>query len=590
MTPPPPDPVQFAVLARRFDGIVKRMQHTLVRSSRSGVIVNGHDCSCCLLTGEAELLSIAQTIPIHVMSGADEQARSMKSFHPGLKRGDAYLHNSPYHGCTHAADRTVLVPIIDDEGVHRFTALAKSHQADIGNSQPTTYMAQARDVYEEGALIFPAVQIQRSFQTIEDVVRMGRMRIRAPEQWNGDLLALIGAARTGEKAVTALAAGCGWDPLEEFSRQWLDYSQARMQAAIAGFPAGHAQGESRHDPMPGTPAHGVAVKVGVEIDPVKQRVTVDLTDNIDCMPNGLNLSEATARSSALIGVFNSFGRDVPANGGSVRCVDVKLRQGCAVGIPNPHTSCSVATTNLSDRVVNAVQQAMSAISAETGMAEAGAIEGPAGAVISGVDHREGERPYINQLALAGTAGGASSVEDGWLTLGNACTAGMWTMDSIEVDELKYPMTVFERRLLADSEGPGSFCGTPACRVVYGPVAGVMHLSYACDGYENAARGVQGGESGMGARQWIHRAGVDSEELPPLADFTLLPGDTVTAVTTGGGGYGSPRRRSVNRVEHDVREGYVSRQRAREVYAVVIDDEGVDSDQTHQLRGRTKSTH
>ena len=313
-------------------------------------------------------------------------------------------------------------------------------------------------------------------------------------------------------------------------------------------------------------------------------MTVDLRDNIDCIPNGLNLSEATARSSALIGVFNSLGSGVPANAGSVRCVEVKLREGCAVGIPSPHTSCSVATTNLSDRVVNAVQQAMSVISAQAGMAEAGAIEGPAGAVISGVDRRGHERPYINQLALAGTAGGASSCEDGWLTLGNACSAGMWTMDSIEVDGIKYPIRVMERRLVPDSEGPGRFCGTPACRVVYGPVAGALRLTYACDGHDNPARGVQGGRSGAPARQWICRAGGGSEALPPMDDITLEPGDTVTAITTGGGGYGSPpgtraraRGSGCSRALHLPRA-------AQSVYAVVLDDQGrVDNLATARLR-------
>ena len=40
--------------------------------------------------------------------------------------------------------------------------LAKAHQADCGNALPTTYMPFARDVYEEGSLVFPAVRIQRS--------------------------------------------------------------------------------------------------------------------------------------------------------------------------------------------------------------------------------------------------------------------------------------------------------------------------------------------------------------------------------------------------------------------------------------------
>jgi N-methylhydantoinase B/oxoprolinase/acetone carboxylase alpha subunit len=51
----------------------------------------------------------------------------MASFHPTLKRGDAFLHNSSYHCNSHAADHTIIVPVVDDAGVHRFTVLAKAH-------------------------------------------------------------------------------------------------------------------------------------------------------------------------------------------------------------------------------------------------------------------------------------------------------------------------------------------------------------------------------------------------------------------------------------------------------------------------------
>ena len=96
-------------------------------------------------------------------------AATMKVYHPELKRGDAFLHNSPYHGCSHPADHTIIMPVINDDGVHHFTVLAKAHQADIGNSIPTTYHGTARDVYEEGALIFPAVQVLKDYETIEDL-------------------------------------------------------------------------------------------------------------------------------------------------------------------------------------------------------------------------------------------------------------------------------------------------------------------------------------------------------------------------------------------------------------------------------------
>ena len=111
----------------------------------------------------------------------------MKEFHPVLKRGDAFLHNSPYHGNSHAADHTILIPVIDDDGVHRFTVLTKAHQADCGNALPTTYMGAAVDVYAEGALIFPAVKVQEDYRDIEDIVRMCEMRIRVPEPVEGRL-------------------------------------------------------------------------------------------------------------------------------------------------------------------------------------------------------------------------------------------------------------------------------------------------------------------------------------------------------------------------------------------------------------------
>ena len=145
------------------------------------------DFSCIVLTARHELLTAADSLPIHVLRGPEVMSRTMTQNHPVLRRGDAFLHNSPYHGCTHPADHSILVPVIDDEGVHRFTVLAKGHQADCGNALPTTYMGAAKDVYAEGALIFPAVRIQSNYQHEMDIVRMCQMRIRVPDAMVGRL-------------------------------------------------------------------------------------------------------------------------------------------------------------------------------------------------------------------------------------------------------------------------------------------------------------------------------------------------------------------------------------------------------------------
>src|SRR5262245_49635898 len=393
------DPVSLAVSSIRFDGIVRSMRNTLTRTSRSGVVNIARDFSCCIVSPGDELLHWAESLPIQVMSGPDLMARSMKELHPRLQRGDAFLHNSPYHGATHAADHSILVPVIDEEGTHHFTVVARAHQADCGNATPTTYAATARDVYEEGALIFPCVRAQADYKDCEELIRTCRLRIRVPDQWWGDYLALVGAARIGERRLLELGEELGWETIRAFSDEWLSYSEARMRDEIRTLPAGQIVVETCHDPIPGLP-DGIPLRVAVEIRPTTGTIEIDLRDNPDCQPCGLNLSESTARSAVLVGIFNSLDHTIPPNGGSARRMRILLRENCVVGIPRHPASCSVATTNVFDRTANAVQRAMAELASGHGMAEVGLSLPASVSVISGRDPRADGAPFINQLILA----------------------------------------------------------------------------------------------------------------------------------------------------------------------------------------------
>ena len=406
------DPLQLAVLASRFDNVVKAMTNTLLRTARSAILNTARDFSCCVLTADSEILTIADSLPIHVMSGPDLITRYMKECHPTLHRGDAFLHNSPYHGNSHPADWCVLVPVIDDDGEHRFTVLVKAHLADCGNSVPTTYVADARDVYEEGALIFPCVKIQEEYATREDIIRMAKMRIRVPELWHGDFLAMLGAARIGERKLLELLTEVGASSLDAYAEAWFDYSEERMAAAIRQLPAGVVTQEGRRDPIPGLP-NGVPVKVTVAVDPDDARIDVDLRDNIDCQPCGLNLTEATARTAAMVGIFSALGSEVPPNAGSFRRLRIQLRENCIVGIPRHPFSCSAATTDLASTTANCVVLAIAGLGEGCGIAESGRNQPASAAVISGVDPREQRGAYVNQLLL-GVTGGPRHTDRGWL--------------------------------------------------------------------------------------------------------------------------------------------------------------------------------
>ena len=114
-------------------------------------------------------------------------------------------------------------------------------------------------MYNEGALIFPAVKIQEDYKDNMDIIRMCEMRIRVPEQWRGDYLATIGAARVGEREIIEMAQEFGWETLHAFATQWLDYSENLMIDAIRKLPVSQAIVSSIHDPVPGTPLEGVKI-------------------------------------------------------------------------------------------------------------------------------------------------------------------------------------------------------------------------------------------------------------------------------------------------------------------------------------------
>ncbi|MGH3042445.1 MAG: hydantoinase B/oxoprolinase family protein, partial [Gaiellaceae bacterium] len=475
------DPVLLAILSNRLDAIVREMTNTLFRTGRSAVLNTAKDFSCSVVTPDNELLATVEGLQVHVF-GTGLQTEWMTRFHPDLAEGDAFLHNDPYLGNTHTADHTILVPVFVD-GAHLFTACAKAHQADCGNSQPSTYMPFARDAYEEGGLIFPCVRIQRGYEDVGDLVRMCQQRIPVPDVWYGDYLAALGAARVGERRLKELVEKYGVDKIRAFIREWLDYSERRMVEAVRELPRVSLTSSAVHDPLPGLP-DGIPIDVAVEVDPDEAVIDVDLRDNVECVPAGVNLSQACSLAGAIIGVFNCLDPEVPRNAGSFRRLRVHLRENCVVGIPRFPFSCSMATTNVVNRLINATQTAFAAIGDGFGLAEGGTSMGVGFSVVSGRDARRDGAPYVNQLILGNNGGPASPDCDGWITYALPDCAASVYHDSVEIIEHKYPLLVRSARLVPDSGGAGRFRGAPASEVVFGPTNHPLTIHYFGDGDAN----------------------------------------------------------------------------------------------------------
>jgi N-methylhydantoinase B len=578
------DGVRTAIIANKVDGIVREMTNTLLRSARSAVINSARDFSCAILTGDDDLLAAAEAVPVHVF-GAQLQARALREVHPDMREGDAYLDNNPYAGNSHAADHTILVPVFVD-GEHLFTAIAKAHQADVGNSVPTTYHAAAKDVYEEGAIIFPGVKVQSDYRNIDDIIRMCRARIRVPSQWYGDFLAALGAARVAERRLKELVNKYGVDTVKQFVRDWLDYSEKVMARAIESLPAASLHNTGRHDAFDPYLPDGLDFEVQVDIKPADGLIAVDLTangPNVDC---GLNLTEATTRAAVCAGVFNAIPASVPKNSGTFRRVVIEMNEGSAVGKPKFPHSCSVATTNVTDRLINCVGSAFAQLGEPYGVAEGAVGVGAGYAVLSGHDDRSGE-DFVNQLCITANGGPGSAYADGWVTYGVPCTSGLMYRDSVEIDEIKMPIMYKHLRLVPDTGGAGKYRGGPSFEYAYTPKSEPISLIYPCDGQVTASKGVQGGADGTLAAAWLEGPDGQRRKLPNAVAMVLQPGETIHGFDASGGGYGSPMKRDPRLVLQDVREGWETAEHATATYGVeffeTVDGFEIDEEGTARRR-------
>jgi N-methylhydantoinase B len=599
------DPYLMIILPRMFETVTHEITFTLMRSGRSALINTARDFSSGIVTGDGRLFMIEDGQPVHLGSMHLSVLETLKLF-DDLAPGDCIMNNCPYTGNTHHADVTMMVPIFyEDELV--FWALNRAHQADIGAPIPTTYPFPATTIYEEG-VHFPCVRVQRDYKDLKDVIRICRMKIRVPDQWYGDFLAQVGSVRIGERRIIELCEKYGVDVLKAFVEEWFDYSERLMIEEIKKLPKATIENETKHDPpimFPNGPyslptilpvvADGIPIKVKISIDPDEALITVDLRDNLENQPFGFNMSYATTLACTYTGIFNVLGSNLPHNEGVLRRIKILVSEGKIVGIPRYPVSTAIATTNLGDRLVNLVTSAFAKLGSPWGMAEANPGMPISCAVISGYDWRRpgpsGEVNYINQLIVGGGSSGGPALDghDGWLSYGIPVAAGAIFVDSVELNEQRFPLFYKEFGIVKDSGGAGKYDGAPSGLCIFGTRKNPMVVAWVTDGTRFPPKGVLGGESGHRTVPSKINAQGQETELFGMGIETIQPEEYIKSIMAAGGGYGDPLERDPELVRIRVRDNWVSLQKAREVYGVVLknveDPEKieVDYEATNSLR-------
>lgn len=159
-------------------------------------------------------------------------------------------------------------------------------------------------------------------------------------------------------------------------------------------------------------------------------------------------------------------------------------------------------------------------------------------------------------------------------MGPQCCFGALTSGDIEVLEHSYPIQIHRYGLVTDSGGAGKNRGGCATAWEVEPIDHEMTVISFGEGRHYPALGAEGAQS---ARPTLKLGRVERKEGDEVVEvmrknaiLTIRPGQRVSTVNPGGGGWGKALERDVDKVVHDVRNGYVSTAAAEEEYGVIVD--------------------
>jgi N-methylhydantoinase B len=481
--------------------------------------------------------------------------------------GDIFITNDPWALAGHLNDVCVMSPIFYKNKVVAFTACV-FHHSDIGGR----VSSDNHDVFEEG-LFIPLVKLYDGGVLNPSVMEMIRWNVRTPDEVIGDIRSQIAANHVCSEKIDQMLKENDLENLDDLADQVISRTEKSMREEIEKIPDGIYRAEGIIEQMKGQ--QDVVIKAAVEVK--GSDITVDLDGSSPQVNWGGNVVFNFTYAYAFMAIKSMFGPDIPNNDGCAKPVKLKAPEGTVVHCKFP--AAVAARLVIGHYITEIIYRALSEVAPVKVIAASGGT--PAQMNVFYGKRNDG-RPW-HSVIIRGGGMGASSVSDGnyvYIFPANGANT------PVEIFESDTPLLVENRELLADSGGPGRMKGGIGQREVfkvpddqYAPLSPV-NLGIQAGRHIHPPEGLFGGNPGAKAQFLVN--GVSGN---PFGLTQLKPGDVVTIDAAGGGGYGNPLEREPERVERDVIEGYVSLERAREDYGVIINPKTLtfDEEGTRKLR-------
>ena len=558
------DQIALDVLWSRLISTVNEQAAALMRSSFTSIVREAGDLSAGVFDRRGRMIAQAVTgTPGHINSMATGMIHFLARFPVDtLRPGDVLVTNDPWKTASQLNDITVATPVFRGERVVALFA-STCHALDIGGRGLS---ADSRSVFEEG-LFIPIMKLHDAGRPVEPLLELIRANVRTPEEVLGDLHSQVVGNAVGGRQLLSFLDEFGLEDIEALADEIIDRSEAAMRARIQALPDGDYPFELTID------GFGEPMVIRTRIEVRGDQLTVDYAGSSGPVSLGVNVCLNYTRAYTTYGVKCVVSPDVPNNEGSFRPVTVVAPEGSLLNARYP---VAVAGRHLVGHFLpSAVMGALADLLPDRVMAPG--YDGLWDTHVAGEERKT--RRYFSFTWFSAGGTGALVDQDGLST--TSFPSGIAGVP-VEVMETIAPLVVRRRELRPDSGGPGR---------ARGGLGQTMEFEVSSEGeylfaglYERVrhpAPGLQGG--GPGAAGRIRAS--NGVAIEPKLSRLVPEGTVVTLDLPGGGGYGPPFEREPERVLEDVRQGYVSPERAREDYGVAIDRETmtVRAEETTRLR-------
>jgi N-methylhydantoinase B len=565
------DPITLEILWRRLISIVDESDSAVARTAFSSLLRDAHDYTCMFTDQKGRELAQG-SFATPGQSGA--MALGIKNLVTKLpketyKPDDIFITNDPWALAGHLNDVCVMSPIFFKNRLVAFTACV-FHHSDIGGR----VSSDNHDVFEEG-LFIPLVKLYDGGVLNQSVMDMIRWNVRTPDEVVGDIRSQIAANHVCSEKICQMLKDSEMETLDDLADQVIGRTEKSMREEIEKIPNGLYRAEGIIEQAKGK--DNIIIKVSVEVK--GSDITVDLDGSSPQVDWGGNVVYNFTYAYVFMAMKSMFGPDIPNNDGCAAPIKMKAPEGTVVHCRFP--AAVAARLVVGHFLTEIIYRALSQVVPDKVIAASGGTPAQMNVFYG---RRNDRRPW-HSVIIRGGGMGASAINDGnyvYIFPANGANT------PIEIFESDTPLIVEKRELITDSAGPGIMKGGLGQREVfkipddqYAPIPPV-NLGIQAGRFIRPPEGLFGGKPGATAKFLIN--GVPGN---PYGLTQLKPGDAVTIDAAGGGGHGNPLERDPEMVARDVLEGYVSPEKAKEDYGVVIDPEAlkVDMEATRKLRSQ-----